>query len=104
MKYEWDMKFIMGEVKNVAPDQDQPNFATLRKQILGADPITGDPCGLQVSGFKSGKNHDKALPSEVWARQVGYRGCRWLPMSWAPGLWQMSSRKGYSKGNCAHSH
>ena len=31
-------------------------------------------------------------------------GCRWLPMSWAPGLWQMSSRKGYSKGNCAHSH
>ena len=68
MKYEWDMNFIMGEVKNVALDQDQPNFATLRKQILGADPITGDPCGLQVSGFKSGKNHDKALPSEVWAR------------------------------------
>lgn len=31
-------------------------------------------------------------------------GCRWLPMSWVPGLWQMSSRKGYSKGNRAHSH
>lgn len=36
MKYEWDMNFIMGEVKTVAPDQDQPNFATLRKQNPGS--------------------------------------------------------------------